>query len=119
MDEKRISVIKEKICKDRLRSFLNNPFPEMIKFVVDIHEEIIALGGELHSDAEQILLEENSKHINLWGGNIYPDASVENRIEYSALINIRPSQNNRSMEIENQLIKDKINMIAEKLIAFE
>jgi len=44
----------------------------MIKFVVDVEREIIVFGGELHSDAEEILVENGSDNRNLWGGNLYP-----------------------------------------------
>ncbi len=44
----------------------------MIKFVVDIEKEIIAIGGELHSDAMEILIEDGSRGDNIWGGNFYP-----------------------------------------------
>ncbi|MFH0972839.1 MAG: DUF5674 family protein, partial [Patescibacteria group bacterium] len=68
--EQNIQIIKEKISNKELKSFLGKPFDDMVKFVVDIEKKIVALGGELHVDAEQILLESGSKQQNLWGGNI-------------------------------------------------
>lgn len=111
-----MKIIKEKINNKELRLFLGKPFDDMIKFVVDVEKEIIVLGGELHSDAEQVLLENRSKQKNLWGGNIYPDQKSEFQLEYESLINIRPSQNNRSMEIQDEALKNKIKNIIEKLI---
>ena len=110
-----IEIIKEKIDKEYLKKFLDNPFKEMIKFVVDIEKEIIALGGELHSDAEETLVESGSDNRNLWGGNLYPFRKND-QIEYTSLINIRPSQNNPSMEIQSQEIKIKVDQIIDKLI---
>jgi len=111
-----IKIIKERISENELRLFLNKPFVDIIKFVVDVEKEIIALGGEMHADAEQILLENNSEQKNLWGGNIYPEAQGRVRIEYESFINIRPSQNNRSMEIEENELKEKIKNVLEKII---
>lgn len=110
-----IEIIKEKISEAQLRAHLNNPFPEMIKFVVDVEKEILALGGEMHADAEAVLLEDGSEQKNLWGGNVYPDAKTE-KIEYNSLINIRPSQNNRSLDIQDEILKSKIKNIVYKLL---
>ena len=112
----KIKIIKDKINNNELRLFLNNPFVDMIKFVVDIEKEIIAIGGEMHADAESVLLKNSSEQRNLWGANIYPDMENDNKIEYHSLINIRPSQDNRSMEIENDKLKLKIKNIVNKLI---
>ena len=111
-----IEIIKEKINREYLKKFLDNPFKEMIKFVVDIEKEIIALGGELHSDAEEILVENGSDNRNLWGGNLYLSEEKNNWIEYTSLINIRPSQDNPSMKIQSQEIKTKVDQIIDKLI---
>jgi hypothetical protein len=111
-----IRVISERITNAALREFLDNPFPDMIKFVVDTENRKIALGGELHADAEELLLEEESLQEYLWGGNLYPDAPPERMIEYSALINIRPSQENRSMEILDDGIREKVRDIVSELI---
>lgn len=111
-----IKIISKKISKRELRSFLGKPFDDMIKFVVDVRKEIVALGGEMHADGEQILLEKGSKQKNLWGGNIYPNAKGSRKIEYISLINIRPSQNNRSMEIKDKTLRTKIESVIKKLI---
>ena len=88
----------------------------MIKCVVDVEKQIIAIDGELHADLEELLLENNSSQKNLWGINLYLEKEKENWIEYTALINIRPSLNNRGMEVESKVIRDKIKNIIESLI---
>lgn len=112
-----IRVIREKITKEELRKTVLEFNEEMIKAVVDIEKEIIALGGELHSDANNLLIEKGSKQENLCGINIYPDKSEDELIEFSALINIRPSIGNRSMKIENSETREKIKEIVNKLIS--
>lgn len=114
--ESEIKIIKKRISNDELMVFLGKPFSEMIKFVVDVEKQIIALGGEMHADAEQILIEDGSEQKNLWGGNIYPKLKGEEKIEFTSLINIRPSQDNCSMEIQDKNIKAKAIEIINDLI---
>ena len=93
-----------------LEIYKDNPFDSMIKYVVDISNGSLALGGEMHSDAEKILLENGSIQENIWGANIYPwGDTVE--IEYTSLINIRPTSGNRSMEIQDEIIREKVKKI--------
>ncbi len=94
-------------------------FKTLVKVVVDIEEGKIALDAELHSDLEACLLGEGSMQDNLWGINLYPLKDKEDFIEYTAFINIRPHQNNRSMEIEDHKIKEKIQLIINRLIDYE
>lgn len=82
----------------------------MIKYVVDIDKRLIALGGEMHADAEQILIDSDSLQENLWGANIYPWKNPP-EIEYTSLINIRPTIGNRSMEIQDEKIREKVKSI--------
>ena len=89
----------------------------MMKAVVDIENNILAIDAELHSDLEELLLKNGSKQENLWGINIYPEASKEKFIEYTSLINIRPSQDNASMDIKSNDLRVKIQKIVNSLIA--
>ena len=88
----------------------------MVKAVVDIEREVIALDAELHSDLEALLLEDGSKQKNIWGINLYPDLRAEEFIEFDSLINIRPSEGNRSRNVENEEIRKKIMSIIAKRI---
>lgn len=88
----------------------------MTKAVVDSKKEIIALDGELHADLEASLIETGSKQEDLWGINLYLEKPSKERIEYTALINIRPSQDNPGMEVESAKIRKRIERIVNKLI---
>ena len=85
----------------------------MVKVTVDVEKIVIGIGGELHADAEQILIERGSRSEDIWGINFYPWLSCENRIEYSALINIRPRQDNPSMELKDPDLRKRIQRIVE------
>lgn len=111
-----IKIITESISPEELSKIAEQTFGDMVKAVVDIQKEIIALGGELQADGEALLLGQGSKQENLWGINIFPGRPKESRIEFTAFINIRPSQGYRTMEIQEEGIKEKIKNIVDKLI---
>ena len=88
----------------------------MVKMVVDVQSGMICVGGELHADCEALLLEKGCQQIDVWGINFYPWHKQADRIEYTALINIRPKQENPSMEVLDNNIKQKMKAIVEKII---
>jgi len=91
-------------------------FGNFVKAVVDIERKEMAIDGELHSDEEALLLEDGSDQENLWGINIYPEIDGPDRIEFDSVINIRPSQNNRTRGVDDPEIRDKIVRIISTLI---
>lgn len=94
----------------------NHYFKTMIKAVVDVKRGILALDAELHADLESLLLSQDSSQQDLWGINLYLKKSRDEWIEYTALINIRPSVGNRSMEVEKLKLRKRIAAIVFKLI---
>lgn len=80
-----------------------------IKLAVDVERGIIAGGGELHADCEQVLLAEGSQQADVWGADWYP---LKQTVGYESIINIRPSANNRSMKIQDSDLKKQIDQIA-------
>lgn len=87
-----------------LEVFRGNPFDGMIKFVVDIRTGRVALGGEMHADAEAALLQVGSRQEDLWGGNLHPWVGVP-EVEFTSLINIRPAAGNRGLAVDNPDIR--------------
>lgn len=111
-----IVVLEHKIEAEELRRLVKRYFGDMVKYVVDVRRKIAAIGGELHADAELILLERGSRQEDLWGANYYPGLGRGECIEYTALINIRPSQGNRSMEIADEEVRQAIREVTYHLI---
>ena len=111
-----IKIIEKKITRDELQEIANERFGDMVKGVVDITKEIMALGGELHADEEAFLIREGSEQKNLWGINLYPQKEGENFIEFDSVINIRPSEGNRSRGVEDTDIQKKIIEIVNSLV---
>lgn len=90
---KNTSYTKEEIEK------LREQFEVYIKTVIDIEKKICSAGSDRHFESEKILLEKGSRQSDVWGGGIDLDTKV---IDFKSFINIRPSDNNRSNEIQNQ-----------------
>ena len=103
-----ILLLEERIEPAELARLVALFFEDMVKLVVDVRRGIAAVGGELHADAEAVLLEAGSEQQDLWGANYYPGRGEEGCIEYTSLINIRPAQGNRSMEVEEAAVRDRI-----------
>jgi len=112
----KITITATKISKSHLKEQCDHWFGDMVKLVIDVEKEVIAIGGELHADAEALLLVQGSDQADLWGANFYPWHSSDERIQYTALINIRPHQNNPSMEILDEAIQKKVTALIEKLV---
>jgi hypothetical protein len=112
----KIRIIKEPITFEELKKIAEERYGDMVKAVVDVEREIIALGGDLHSDEETFLLENGSLQENLWGINLWIEKPFEEMIEFDSIINIRPKQGNRSRFIEDENTRNKIKEIIKKLI---
>jgi hypothetical protein len=111
-----IVLLTERIGADPLRTLVARFFDDMVKFVVDVERGIVAVGGEFHADAEAVLLENGSRQQDLWGANYYPGRGPDDCLEYTALINIRPSRGNRSMEVEDPAVREHVRDLAFRLI---
>jgi hypothetical protein len=77
---------------------------------------IVAGGGELHADCEQVLLNAGSRQEDIWGADWYPKVK---RVGFESLINIRPRQQNRSMEIQSPILRERIDTIVRQLMDIE
>lgn len=109
-------IIKTKTPLQEIKNDHNHFFESMVKGVADINNQLIALDADLHADLEELLLEEGSNQADLWGFNIF--LKEPNQIEYTSLINIRPTQGNRSMKIEDDKIKKQVEKLIHELIQF-
>jgi len=111
-------IISTKISMEELQKMAHHFFGDMVKGVVDVEQQVLAVDAELHADLESLLLEKGHQQEHLWGINLYPFLGGNDFLEFDSMINIRPAQNNRgrgveSIEIQEQ-IKAIINQIVEK-----
>ncbi|SRR3989339_495270 len=107
---------KTKITKKELAEMAQKMFGNLVKAVVDVEKEIMAVDAELHADEEAWLLEKGSNQKNLWGINLYPEVKEEDFVEFDSMINLRPSQGNRSRGVEDKNLQEKIIQIVNKLV---
>lgn len=111
-----MKIIKDILTFEELKKMAAGLFGNSVKAVVDVDRELIAVDAELHSDLEALLLEDGSKQKNLWGINLYPELRGEDFIEFDSMINMRPSQGNRSCGVDNEEIRKRIIDIVAKWI---
>lgn len=109
-------IVTTPLARSELVAIAADQFGEMVKAVVDVERGIMALGGELHSDEEALLIDDGSSQGHLWGINPYPGSSDEDWIEYDSMINVRPSQGNRSRGVEDAGLRDSIRRIVTELV---
>lgn len=109
-------ILKKPIKVSELKSIAENSFGDLVKAVVDVDRELIAIDAELHSDLEALLLDNGSSPKNLWGINFYPDLPEDDFVEFDSMINMRPSQKNLSRGVEDENIRRKIYAIADKWV---
>ena len=107
---------ENKISNAELKIMAENMFGDLVKAVVDVDKEIMAVDAELHADQEKELLEKGSKQENLWGINLYTDDSDEDFIEFDSMINLRPSWGNRSRGVDDEQTRTKILNIVNNLV---
>jgi hypothetical protein len=66
-----MKIVTEAITIKEFKDMATDMFGNLVKAVVDVEKEIIAIDGELHADEEALLLKNGSRQENLWGINIY------------------------------------------------
>jgi hypothetical protein len=85
-------ILKAPLTQKQIEELTEKFIEDMIKVAVDIKDETVAAGCSLHADAEQLLLKHGSEQNNVWGANYFPYKKKGQRLEYSALMNIRPDK---------------------------
>ncbi len=101
-------ILVNPLKKSDLQPMAEKMFGNLVRAVVDIEKKVVAVDAEMHADLEQLLLEGGSEQKNLWGINFYPEMTGEDFIEFDSMINVRPSQNNRSRGVDDPTIREQI-----------
>ena len=111
-----IKIVTNKISRKELQKLAEEIFGDMVKATADIERGVMAIGGELHIDSNELLLKAGSKQTDVWGFNLYPREKGDGFIEYNSLINIKPAFGNRSPDIQDETIKKKIAEIVLRFV---
>ncbi len=111
-----MKIVRDGISAVELKQMAEMKFGNMVKAVVDVDGQIMAVDGELHADEEALLLESGSRQECLWGINIYPELTGQDFVEFDSMINLRPSQHNLSRGIDDPGRREEILRVVEKLV---
>lgn len=111
-----MNILKEPIALKALKAIATENFGDMVKAVVDVKRQLLAINAELHSDLESLLLENGSTQKDLWGINLYPDLEADTFIEFDSLINVRPSQKNMGRGVDDEATRKEIIKAVNKWI---
>lgn len=87
-------ILRQPIARSDLAGLADTQFGDMVKAVVDV-----------------------SRQTDLWGINLYPNESGDGWIEFDSMINVRPSQGNRSRDVEDLGRRDAIRRVVAALVA--
>ena len=112
-----MKTIDKSIKIQELRELAKKGFGDLVKAVVDVKSKSMVIDVEMHADAEAELLRNGSKQDDLWGINLYlelyPDSGW---IEFNSMINLRPSQGNRTRGVEDAHLREAIVQIVNELV---
>jgi imidazole glycerol phosphate synthase subunit HisF len=112
-EDKVIVLIRNQATSEQITE-MSKAFGEtLIKLAVDVEREILAGGGELHADCESALLEDGSQQHNVWGADWYP---LDREVGFESLINIRPRQQNLTLEIMDPALRSQVETIVRQLL---
>jgi hypothetical protein len=114
-----VRIVREPVSRAELREIAEALFGDMVKGVVDVARGVMAIGGELHADEEAALLDDGSRQADLWGINLYPGEAGEGWLEFDSMINVRPSQGNRSRGVEDEALRERIRDLVRALVPDE
>ena len=112
-----MGLIGDPISIATLRRMAEGRFGTLVKAVVDLERGVIALDADMHADEEAALLGDGSWQGDLWGINLYPeDFGTARFVEFDSMINIRPSQGNRSRSVDDPVTCGAIQALVERLV---
>ena len=107
-----IHIIREHATKPQVHEMMET-LETYIKLAVDVERKILAGGGTMHADCEAALLEDGSQQEFIWGADWNP---ATEEVTFESLINIRPRQNNRSLELQDPKLRAKVDQITRSLL---
>ncbi len=112
-----IVVVTDRVGLSTVRALAERRFGDMVKAVVDVELAVMAIGAELHSDEEALLLHRGSDQTHLWGINLYPELHPDDEwVEFDSMINVRPARGNRSRSVEDAALRERIRAVVTDLV---
>jgi hypothetical protein len=110
-------VVHDPIALSDLEAMASHMFGGLVKAVEDVERDLMAVDGEMHADEEALLLDGGSRQEDLWGINLYPDQFGSSEfVEFDSVVNIRPSQGNRTRSVDEAAVRERILAIVGRLV---
>lgn len=111
-----MQILAEPVTKEDLQKIAEKMFGNLVKAVVDVGRDIVAIDAELHVDLAELLVENGSTNKDLWGVNIYPAATGDDWLEFDSMINLKPNFGNRSRGVEDPVLRERIMTVIKKFV---
>jgi hypothetical protein len=109
-------IVRDATPLQELEALAAARFGAFVKAVVDVRRGIMAAGGQLHADQEQLLLDDGSLQEDLWGVNLHPGRPVDSWIEFDSMINLRPAAGNMSRGVDDPGTRELIAATIGRLV---
>lgn len=106
-----IHLLRNKPGEQQLADMLQE-HDKFIKLAVDVHQRVLAGGGEMHADCEEVLLDAGCLQEHIWGADWIPGTR---EVRYTSFINIRPRQNNRQMELQDPNLRAMVESVVREI----
>ncbi len=112
-----MKIVRVHITLAELTELAEDRFGDLVKAVVDLDREMMAVGEGMHADEEAALLADGSRQADLWGINLYPaDYGNPGFLEFDSMINLRPGAGNRTRGIDDPAIRTRIVDLVGRLV---
>ena len=109
--------VTDAITVAELTRLAEGRFGGLVKAVVDVRRGLMVVDADMHADEEAALLDDGSRQADLWGVNLYPDRfGTPDFIEFDSMINIRPSQGNRTRSIDDPGARAAVEAVIARLV---
>lgn len=107
-----MQIVAGQITVAAIATMAEASFGDLVKAVVDVSRGLLAVDAGMHSDLEALLLDAGSRQGDLWGINLYPaEFGTTGFLEFDSMINLRPSQGNRTRSVEDPAVRAAIEAL--------
>ena len=111
-------IVRTSITLTELTELAEDRFGDLVKAVIDLDREVMAVGEGMHADEEAGLLADGSRQADLWGINLYPaDHGNAGFVEFDSMINLRPGNGNRTRGVDEPATRTRILDLVGRLVA--
>jgi Protein of unknown function (DUF5674) len=112
-----VRIVRDVITLAELNELAEERFGDLVKAVIDLEREVMAVGEGMHADEEAALLDDGSRQADLWGINFYPaEYGSPDWLEFDSMINLRPGQGNRGRSIDDPVTRGRITDLVGRLV---